>query len=209
MQIYFIGMPANMLYTFGASILRAVGDTPSWPLYYLSVAGVINVVLNLFLVIVCNLAVAGVAIATVISQIVSMVLVMACLMRSKGAFHLDLRKVRFHGKCLLEILRVGLPAGLQGSLFSISNVLIQSAVNSFGSTVMAGNAAASNLEGFNLYVHERGLSGRHDLCQRQLWRRRIQTGAQDPVAVSGHGGCGRLGSGNDFPGVWFSAPEYL
>lgn len=147
MQIYFIGMPANMLYTFGASILRAVGDTKR-PLYYLSVAGIINVVLNLFLVIVCNLAVAGVAIATVISQIVSMVLVMVCLMRSEGAIHLDLRKVRFHGKCLLEILRVGLPAGLQGSLFSISNVLIQSAVNSFGSTVMAGNAAASNLEGF-------------------------------------------------------------
>ena len=89
MQIYFIGMPANMLYTFGASILRAVGDTKR-PLYYLSVAGIINVVLNLFLVIVCNLSVAGVAIATVISQIVSMVLVMVCLMRSEGAIHLDL-----------------------------------------------------------------------------------------------------------------------
>ena len=147
MQIYFIGMPANMLYTFGASILRAVGDTKR-PLYYLSVAGIINVVLNLFLVIVCNLSVAGVAIATVISQIVSMVLVMVCLMRSEGAIHLDLRKVRFHGKCLLEILRVGLPAGLQGSLFSISNVLIQSAVNSFGSTVVAGSSASANLEGF-------------------------------------------------------------
>ena len=147
MQIYFIGMPANLLYTFGASILRAVGDTKR-PLYYLSIAGVINVVLNLFLVIVCHLSVAGVAIATVVSQVVSMVLVIVCLIRTDGAIHLDLRKLRIHGKCLLEILRVGLPAGLQGSLFSISNVLIQSAVNSFGSTVMAGNAAASNLEGF-------------------------------------------------------------
>ena len=147
MQIYFIGMPANMLYTFGASILRAVGDTKR-PLYYLSIAGIVNVVLNLFLVIVCHLSVAGVAIATVVSQVVSMVLVIICLMRTDGAIHLDLRKLRIHGKSLLEILRIGLPAGLQGSLFSISNVLIQSAVNSFGSTVMAGNAAASNLEGF-------------------------------------------------------------
>ena len=147
MQIYCLGMPANMLYTFGASILRAVGDTKR-PLYYLALAGVVNVILNLILVIVFHLGVAGVAIATVVSQVISMVLVILCLIRTEGIIHLDLRKLRFHGKILLDILRIGLPAGLQGSLFSISNVLIQSAVNSFGSVIIAGNTAASNLEGF-------------------------------------------------------------
>lgn len=146
-QIYFLGMPANMLYNFGAAILRAVGDTRR-PLYYLTVAGIVNVILNLVLVIVFHLGVAGVAIATVVSQIISAVLVIVCLMRSDGPIHLDRRRLRIHGQLLKEIVRVGLPAGLQGSLFSISNVLIQSAVNSFGSVVMAGNAAASNLEGF-------------------------------------------------------------
>lgn len=146
-RIYFLGMPFNMLYNFGAAILRAVGDTKR-PLYYLSVAGVINVVLNLVLVIVFHLGVAGVAIATVVSQAVSMALVLVCLVRSHGAIHLDWKKLHIHAATLKDIARVGLPAGLQGSLFSISNVLIQSAVNSFGSTVVAGNAAASNLEGF-------------------------------------------------------------
>ena len=147
MKIYFLGMPANMLYTFGASILRAVGDTKR-PLYYLSLSGLVNVGLNLFLVIVCHLGVEGVAIATVASQIVSMVLVLTCLMRSEGLIRLDPRKLRIHSRSFTDILRIGLPAGLQGSLFSISNVLIQSAVNSFGSVAMAGNAAAANLEGF-------------------------------------------------------------
>lgn len=147
MKIYFLGMPANMLYTFGASILRAVGDTKR-PLYYLSLSGLVNVGLNLFLVIVCHLGVEGVAIATVASQIVSMVLVLTCLMRSEGLIRLDPRKLRIHSRSFADILRIGLPAGLQGSLFSISNVLIQSAVNSFGSVAMAGNAAAANLEGF-------------------------------------------------------------
>ncbi len=146
-KIYFAGMPANMLYTFGASILRAVGDTKR-PLYYLSVSGLINVALNLLLVIVFHLSVAGVAIATVVSQAVSMVLVLICLIRSDSVIHLDVKRLRIHLPQLKEIMRVGLPAGLQGSLFSISNVLIQSSVNSFGSIVMAGNAAASNLEGF-------------------------------------------------------------
>ena len=146
-RIYFAGMPFNMLYTFGAAILRAVGDTRR-PLYYLSVAGVINVILNLVLVIVFHLGVAGVAIATIVSQFVSMVLVLICLIRSEGAIHLDVRKLRIDKQQLLQIARVGLPAGFQGSLFSISNVLIQSSVNSFGSLVVAGNSAASNLEGF-------------------------------------------------------------
>ncbi len=146
-QIYFMGMPANMLYNFGAAILRAVGDTRR-PLYYLTVAGIVNVLLNLFLVIVCRLGVAGVAIATVTSQVISMVLVIICLLRSDGAIHLSLKELGINLRQLKDIFRIGLPAGLQGSLFSISNVLIQSSVNSFGSIAMAGNSAASNIEGF-------------------------------------------------------------
>jgi putative MATE family efflux protein len=146
-RIYFMGMPFNLLYNFGAAILRAVGDTRR-PLYYLSVAGVINIILNLVLVIVFHLGVAGVAIATITSQAVSMVLVLTCLIRSEGATHLDIKKLRIDKHQLGQICQVGLPAGFQGSLFSISNVLIQSSVNSFGSLVVAGNSAASNLEGF-------------------------------------------------------------
>ena len=146
-QIYFMGMPANMLYNFGAAILRAVGDTRR-PLYYLTVAGIVNVLLNLVLVVGFHMSVAGVAIATVASQVISMVLVIVCLLRTDGAIHLDLKQLRINGAQLKEIFRVGLPAGLQGSLFSISNVLIQSSINSFGSIAMAGNSAASNIEGF-------------------------------------------------------------
>ena len=132
---------------FGAGILRAVGDTKR-PLYYLTISGAANVILNLILVIVFHMGVAGVAIATVVSQAISMVLVLLCLIRTQGIIHLDLKKLRIRKSPLLGIMQVGLPAGLQGSLFSISNVLIQSSVNSFLSTAMAGNAAASNLEGF-------------------------------------------------------------
>ena len=146
-RIFFLGMPFNMLYNFGAAILRATGDTRR-PLYYLTIAGVINVGLNLLLVIVFRMSVAGVAIATVASQAVSSVLILLCLMHSSGPLHLDLHNLRIQGSQLKEIIRIGLPAGLQGSLFSISNVLIQSSVNSFGSIAMAGNAASGNLEGF-------------------------------------------------------------
>ncbi len=147
MKIYFLGMPFNMLYNFGASILRAVGDTRR-PLIYLTIAGVVNVALNLLLVIVFHMNVAGVAIATVASQAVSAMLVVLCLIRSSGAVHLDLKDLRIHKRQLIDIARVGLPAGLQGSLFSISNVLIQSSVNSFGEVVVAANSAGGNLEGF-------------------------------------------------------------
>lgn len=146
-RIYFCGMPFNMLYNFGAAILRAQGDTRR-PLYYLMISGLINVVLNLVLVCVFHLSVAGVAIATVISQVVSCAMVIICLLRSDGPTRLDLRSLSVHMPTLKGILRVGLPAGLQGCLFSISNVLIQSSINSFGSITVAGNAAASNLEGF-------------------------------------------------------------
>ena len=150
MRIYFAGMPVNMVYNFGSAVLRAVGDTKR-PLYFLTIAGIVNVLLNLFFVIVLHMGVAGVATATVLSQVVSVVLTILCLIRSEGSIHLDLKKLRIHKDKLIQIARIGLPAGVQGSLFSISNVLIQSSINAFGSTVMAANGAAGNLEGF-VYV---------------------------------------------------------
>lgn len=150
LRIFFVGMPVNMLYNFGSAVLRAVGDTRR-PLYFLIFAGIINVLLNLFFVIVLHMGVAGVALATIISQAISAVLVVLCLMRSDGCIKLQLRKLRIYKKKLLQMVRIGLPAGMQGAVFSISNVLIQSSVNSFGSVAMAGNAAAGNIEGF-IYI---------------------------------------------------------
>lgn len=147
MQIYFIGVPGMLLYNFGSAILRAVGDTKR-PLYYLLFAGVINVVLNLFFVIVLGIGVAGVALATIISQFISAALVIRCLIKEDGAYHLNIREIRLYPDKVIRILRVGLPAGFQGAVFSISNVLIQSSVNSFGAIAVAGNTAAQNLEGF-------------------------------------------------------------
>ena len=147
LKIYFIGMPMTMLYNFNASLLRAMGDTRR-PLYCLAVSGVINVVLNLVFVILFQMSVAGVALATIISQTVSALMVTVLLMKEEGPLHLDLRHLGFHKGALVQILQIGLPAGLQSTLFSLSNVVIQSAVNSFGSTIVAGNSAASNIEGF-------------------------------------------------------------
>lgn len=147
MRIYFAGMPFMMAYNFGAAVLRAVGDTKR-PLYYLLIAGVVNVVLNLLFVIVFSMGVAGVATATVISQAISAALVIRCLIRSEGVYRLELKGMRIVPDKLIKMFQIGLPAGLQGALFSISNVLIQSSVNSFGSVAMAGNTAGSNIEGF-------------------------------------------------------------
>ena len=147
MKIYFSGVTFTMLYNFCAAILRAAGDTRS-PLIYLSLAGVINVVLNLVFVIALNMNVAGVALATVISQGISAVLVTLALLRRKDSCRLELGKMRFYGAQLKKMLVIGLPAGIQSSLFSISNVLIQSSVNSFGDVFVSGNAASANLEGF-------------------------------------------------------------
>lgn len=146
-RIYFGGMIATMLYNFGSAILRAVGDTKR-PLYYLSLAGIINVVLNLIFVIVFRMDVAGVAIATVISQCVSALLVVRCLIKETGAIHVDIRALKLDKDKLIKILKIGLPAGFQGMLFSLSNVVIQSSINSFGAVVVAGNSAAVNIEGF-------------------------------------------------------------
>jgi len=146
-RIIFIGMPVQMLYNFCAAILRAIGDTKR-PLYFLTLAGVINVLLNLIFVIMFHMSVAGVALATVISQVVSAALVLHSLMIMEGPTHLSLRKLRLHPKYLKEIVRIGLPAGIQSSFFSLSNVVIQSSVNSFGSIVIAGNSAAANVGNF-------------------------------------------------------------
>lgn len=147
MRIYFLGMPAFMLYNFGAAILRSVGDTKR-PLYFLMISGIINVLFNLFFVIVLHMGVAGVAFATIISQTISAGFILLSLHQSEGALHLQKKKLKIHKDKLLQMLKIGLPAGLQGTIFSISNVLIQSSINSFGATVMAGNTAASNIEGF-------------------------------------------------------------
>ena len=147
LMIYFAGTPANMAYNFGASILRSVGDTKR-PLYFLTISGLVNVVLNLVLVIVFHMGVAGVAYATIISQILSAVMVIVYMMKSKDCVRFVPKKMRIHGDKLKKMLYIGLPAGFQGTVFSLSNVVIQSAVNSFGSLVMAGNGAASSLEGF-------------------------------------------------------------
>ncbi len=147
MRIYFLGMPVMLLYNFGAAILRAVGDTRR-PLYYLTLAGVINVILNVIFVVVFHLGVRGVAFATIISQAVSALLVLRVLVKSDSVIKVEFSRLTIHRDKLIRIARVGLPAGFQGSLFSISNVLIQSSVNSFGAIAVAGNTAAMNLEGF-------------------------------------------------------------
>ncbi len=150
LRIYFLGMPATMAYNFGAAILRGVGDTKR-PLYYLTFAGILNVVLNLIFVICFHMDVAGVALATIISQCLSAILVLRCLTKETGAIQLQRQYLGIDKNILFRIIQIGLPAGLQGSLFSLSNVVIQSTVNSFGATVVAGNSAAANIEGF-VYV---------------------------------------------------------
>ena len=147
LKLYFCGMPFNIAYNFGAAVLRAVGDTKR-PLYILSLAGVVNVALNLVLVIVFHMGVAGVAIATVVSQIISALLVTRVLTLREDCCHLNIKEMHIYRDKLIDMIKVGLPAGIQGSLFSLANVIIQSAVNSFGSVVVAGNAAAANIEGF-------------------------------------------------------------
>ena len=150
LRFYFLGMTAMMVYNFGSALLRSIGDTQR-PLYYLVAAGVINVILNLVFVIVFRMDVAGVGLATVISQCVSAVLVVRCMMREQGGIRLIPRRLHIYKDKLIQIVQVGLPAGFQGAVFSLSNVVIQTSVNLFGETVVAGNSAAMNLEGF-VYV---------------------------------------------------------
>lgn len=150
LRIYFLGMTATMIYNFGSAILRAVGDTKR-PLYYLLFAGVVNVCLNLVFVIKLNMSVAGVALATAISQTISATLVVRCLMKEQSAIRLNIRELKIDKSKLISIIKIGVPAGVQGIVFSLSNVVIQSSVNSFGKVIVAGNSAAQSIEGF-IYV---------------------------------------------------------
>lgn len=161
LRIYFFGIPATLVYNFGAAILRAVGDTER-PLRFLLIAGIVNVVLNLFFVVVCHLSVAGVAIATAVSQYISAFLVIRCLICTESVYQLQIKEIRFYKDILLRVLQIGIPAGLQSSVFSVSNVLIQSSINSFGYVTMAANSAAGNLDSFisisTNSLHHAGLS---------------------------------------------------
>ncbi len=150
MRIYFLGMPFFMLYNYGAAVLRAVGDTKR-PLIFLIVSGVTNAVLNMLLVILVHMDVEGVAIATVISQLISCVLVLRCLYRSESSYQLRFSRLRIQKDYMKQIFQVGIPAGIQSTVINFSNVLLQSSVNSFGSVAMAGYTAANNIFGF-LYV---------------------------------------------------------
>ena len=147
LRIYFVGTTANMAYNFGASVLRSIGDTRR-PLYFLAISGLVNVLLNVLFVVGFHMGVDGVAWATVASQVLSAVFVIVYMMRAEGPIRFEWRKLRIHPDKLKKIVLVGLPAGLQGTVFSISNVIIQSSVNSFGNLVMAGNGAAASIEGF-------------------------------------------------------------
>lgn len=149
-QIFFLGMPFNLLYNFGASLLRASGDTKR-PLFFLLISGLFNVGANLIFVLLFNMSTDGVALATVLSQIISSILVLITLIKEKGYCHISFKKLKIDMNILGQMAKIGLPAGLQGTIFSLSNVLIQSSINLFGSYVMAGNGAASNIEGF-VYV---------------------------------------------------------
>lgn len=156
LRIYFAGISATVIYNFGSALLRAKGDTKR-PLYILMVAGVINVILNLIFVICFRMDVAGVALATVISQIFAAAFVVVLLMREEDGFKLELRKLKIHKYILIHIIKIGVPAGFQGMMFSISNMVIQSSVNSFGPVVIAGSSAGINIEGF-VYLAMNGFS---------------------------------------------------
>lgn len=147
LKVYFMGSPGLLVYNFGASIIRATGDTKR-PLYILTLSGLVNVILNLVLIIVFKFGVEGVAIATIVSQYLSAVMIIGYLLRIDNACRLRIKSIRINKNELKDILRLGLPAGIQSALFSISNVIIQSSVNSFGSVAMAGIAAGSNYDSY-------------------------------------------------------------
>lgn len=215
MRIYFLGMPVLMVYNFGAAILRAIGDTRR-PLYFLFVSGVVNVVLNLFFVIGLGMGVDGVAWATVISEHISALLVLKSLMDAPGSMKLNIRKLKIYPKKLKRIVKIGLPAGMQGAIFAISNVLIQSSVNSFGSIAMAGNTASANIEGFvytamnavyqtNLSFTSQNLGGqKYSRINRIMY---ICLGVVTAVGVI-LGAAAVLG-GNGLLGIYSSDPQVL
>ena len=184
LKIYFLGMPIVMLYNFCAAILRAVGDTKR-PMVFLCIGGVINVVLNVFFILVCNMTVEGVAIATVISQLVSAILSLAVMLKETGYSRLEFRYLRIYKDEFFDMLKIGIPSGIQTSMFSISNLLIQSAFNELGKTVMAGNTVASQLDGFIYnamyavaaaaisFTGQNYGAGRIDRIKKIMWRAMI------------------------------------
>ena len=172
LKIYFGGITSTMIYNFGSALLRAKGDTKR-PLYILFAAGVINLVLNLIFVIYFNMDVAGVAWATIISQTIAAICVVLILLREEEAFKLNIKKLKINNPILTKIIKIGLPAGFQGIMFSFSNVIIQSSVNSFGATLIAGNSAACNLEGF-VYTSMNGFSqGSLTFCSQNMGAKKI------------------------------------
>lgn len=150
MKILFLGVPASMLYNYVAAMMRSAGDSKH-PLIFLAISGVVNVLLNVFLIVVFHMSVDGVAVATVASQYLSAAMAIVHLMRKGGVLHLSLRELRIHGAKVKKMLRIGIPSGLQSTLFSLSNVLIQSSINGFGDAVVAGSAASASIEGF-MYI---------------------------------------------------------
>lgn len=173
LRVYFLGMTGMMVYNFGSAILRAVGDTRR-PLYYLAFSGVINVVLNLFFVIVLKMDVAGVGAATAISQWLSAILIFRCLTKVDSGIRVVPREMRIHRDKLAAIFQIGLPAGVQGVIFSLTNVLIQASVNSFGAIIVAGNSAAANLEGFIYFAMNAFYQATISFTSQNVGARRIK-----------------------------------
>lgn len=167
LRIYFGGIIATTIFNFGSALLRAKGDTKR-PLYILTIAGVINFILNLFFVIVCKMSVDGVGLATVLSQVFACIAVLVLLVREEDAFHLDFKKLKINTHIFFKIVKVGLPAGFQGIMFSFSNVIIQSSVNSFGEVVINGNGAACDLEGFVYFTMNGFAQGALTCCSQNL-----------------------------------------
>lgn len=215
MRIYFLGMPFFMLYNYGAAILRAIGDTKR-PLIFLIISGCINAALNLTLVIVFKMGVAGVAIGTVVSQFVSCVLVLRCLYKSEGSYQLRFSKLSIKKAYLKPIFQVGIPAGVQSMVINFSNALLQSSVNSFGSIAMAGYTAANNVLGF-LYVSVNSITqacmsftsqnysvGKHKRMDKVLIDCMVLS-----VAVAGFFGGGAYIFGKQIMGIYTNNPKVI
>ena len=215
MRIYFCGMPFFMLYNYGAAILRAVGDTKR-PLIFLIISGVANAGLNMILVIIFHMGVAGVGIGTVISQLISCILVLRCLYKSEGCYQLRFSKLRIQKVYLRQIFQVGIPAGIQSTVINFSNALLQSSVNSFGSTAMAGYTAANNILGF-LYASVNAVTqacmsftsqnygvGKYKRMDRVLINCLILS-----VVISGVLGCGSYAFGTEILKVYTEDPKVI
>lgn len=208
LRIYCLGMPALAVYNFGNAVFSAVGDTRR-PLYYLSIAGVINVVLNLFFVIVCNMDVAGVAVASIISQYFSAILVTAALLRSRESYCLRFSQLRFHKTRTKAILSIGIPSGLQNAIFALANLFIQRGVNTFSATMVAGNSAATNADALVYDV----MQAFYTACGSFIGQNygAGQEGPYPPDLPDQHGlrlRCG-IASGSGTAAVWTAVPEPL